>query len=86
MRLLPSGGTALLVELDDLDQVLGYYAALVAAPPAGVVDIVPAARTVLVVIDPARTELAAVERALRATEPLTGQRARGDLVEIPGRV
>lgn len=41
MRLLPCGSTALLVELDDLDEVLGYYAALLAEPPDGVVDIVP---------------------------------------------
>ena len=29
MRILPSGTTALLVELADLDEVLGLYAALV---------------------------------------------------------
>ncbi|TWD79956.1 KipI family sensor histidine kinase inhibitor [Kribbella amoyensis] len=83
MRLLPCGGTALLVELADLDEVLGYYAALLAEPPAGVVDIVPAARTVMVVTDPAVTDLAALERSLRATVPTADRRAAGDLVEIP---
>jgi KipI family sensor histidine kinase inhibitor len=83
MRLLPSGSTAVLVELDDLDEVLGYYAALVAEPPAGVVDIVPAARTVMVVTDPARTDLATVERVLRGTVPRMDRRIGGDLVEIP---
>lgn len=83
MRLLPCGSTAVLVELDDLDEVLGYYAALVADRPDGVVDIVPAGRTVMVVTDPARTDLAAVERVLRTTEPLTERRAGGELVEIP---
>lgn len=83
MRLLPSGSTAVLVELDDLDEVLGYYAALVAEPPAGVVDIVPAARTVMVVTDPARTDLATVERVLRGTVPRRDRRIGGDLVEIP---
>ena len=83
MRLLPSGSTAVLVELDDLDEVLGYYAALVAEPPAGVVDIVPAARTVMVVTDPARTDLATVERVLRSTVPRMDRRIGGDLVEIP---
>ena len=57
MRLLPSGSTALLVELDDLDEVLALHAALAEERPDGVVDVVPAARTVLVVIDPARTSL-----------------------------
>jgi KipI family sensor histidine kinase inhibitor len=83
MRLLPSGSTALLVELDDLDEVLGYYAALVADPPYGVIDIVPAARTVMVVTDPARTDLATVERVLVRTVPLEDRRTSGDLVEIP---
>ena len=83
MRLLPCGSTALLVELDDLDEVLGYYAALVADPPYGVIDIVPAARTVMVVTDPARTDLAAMERVLVRTVPLEDRRISGDLVEIP---
>ncbi|ADB35547.1 Allophanate hydrolase subunit 1 [Kribbella flavida DSM 17836] len=83
MRLLPCGSSALLVELADLDEVLGYYAALRAAPPAGVVDIVPAARTVMVAIDPAVTGLAALERSLRDTVAREDRRAGGDLVEIP---
>jgi KipI family sensor histidine kinase inhibitor len=83
MRLLPCGSTALLVELDDLDEVLGYYAALLAEPPDGVVDIVPAARTVMVVTDPARTDLATLERTLRDTVARKDSRAGGDLVEIP---
>ena len=40
MRVLPSGSTALLVELDGLDDVLGLYAALTAEPLDGVVDVV----------------------------------------------
>lgn len=83
MRLLPSGSTALLVELDDLDQVLGYYAALAAEPPEGVVDIVPAARTVMVAIDPSRTSLGELGKVLKATSPRRDRRTAGDLVEIP---
>ncbi len=83
MRLLPSGSTALLAELDDLEQVQGLYAALTAEPPAGVVDVVPAARTVLVVVDPAATTLADVAAALRSTTPRTGGRDEGELVEVP---
>jgi KipI family sensor histidine kinase inhibitor len=83
MRVLPCGSSALLVELGDLDEVLGYYAALRADPPAGVVDIVPAGRTVMVVVDPAVTSLAALERALLSTVPREDRRAGGDLVEIP---
>jgi KipI family sensor histidine kinase inhibitor len=83
MRVLPSGSTALLVELDGLDEVLGLYAALVAEPVEGVVDVVPAARTVLLVTDPAVTTLAAVEQAVRQTRPRTDRSGREDLVELP---
>jgi KipI family sensor histidine kinase inhibitor len=83
MRVLPSGSTALLVEVDGLDEVLGLYAALVAEPVEGVVDVVPAARTVLLVTDPARTSLDAVERAVRQARPRTDRSGREDLVELP---
>ncbi|MFD7156513.1 allophanate hydrolase subunit 1 [Kribbella sp. NPDC059898] len=80
MRILPSGDRALLLELDDLDQVLGYYAALAADPPPEVVDIVPAARTILVTT---RGDLAGLSRSLRELAPARDSRATGDLVEIP---
>ena len=83
MHVLPSGSTALLVELDDLDEVLGLYAALTAEPLEGVVDVVPAARTVLLVTDPAVTSLATVEQAVRQTTPRSGRRDGGELVELP---
>ncbi len=83
MRILPSGSTAMLVEVDDLDEVVALYAALIGDPPAGLVDIVPAARTLLLVTDPAVASLAAVERAVRSTTPRQDQRARGELVEVP---
>jgi len=83
MRLLPCGSTALLVELEDLDQVLGYYAALQAEPPEGVVDIVPAARTVMVAIDPGATSLTELGKVLLATTPRRDQRVNAESVEIP---
>jgi KipI family sensor histidine kinase inhibitor len=85
MRVLPSGSTALLVELDDLDAVLALYAALAEQPPEGVVDVVPAARTVLLVTDPARTTLADVADAVRRTTPRPGARSGGEVVELPVR-
>jgi KipI family sensor histidine kinase inhibitor len=83
MRLLPSGSTAFLVELDTLDDVLALYAALSDDVPPGVVDLVPAARTVLVVIDPSVATLSAVADSVRRTTPRTDRRAAGELVEIP---
>lgn len=83
MRILPSGSTAILVELDDLDAVLALYAALVDEVPVGVVDLVPAARTLLVVTDPSLTSLAAVEQAIGSTTPRTNGQDPGAVVEVP---
>lgn len=83
MRLLPCGRTGLLVELDTLDEVLDLYAALSEQTPDGVVDVVPAARTVLLHVDPAVTDLAQLEQAVCGIEPRRGERPSGDLVEVP---
>ncbi|WP_432883351.1 5-oxoprolinase subunit B family protein [Kribbella sp. CA-245084] len=80
MRILPAGDRALLVELDDLDEVLGYYAALTADAPADVVDIVPAARTVLVTTT---GDLATLSRTLHEVTPTRDSRTAGDLIDIP---
>jgi KipI family sensor histidine kinase inhibitor len=85
MRLLPSGSDALLVELDDLDEVLALYAALTEQTMPGVVDVVPAARTVLVVVDRAVTSPSGVADVVRSTTPGPGARPEGELVEIPVR-
>ena len=69
MRLLPSGSSSLLVELDDLDAVLALYAALSADRLNGVIDLVPAAQTLLVVTDPSATSLGAIAAAVRTTKP-----------------
>ncbi|NYF15323.1 KipI family sensor histidine kinase inhibitor [Microbacterium sp. AK009] len=51
------GDRAILVEVAGLDAVLSLHARLAASAPAGVIDIVPAARTVLVTVDPAMLSL-----------------------------
>ena len=48
----PMGERALLLEVASLEEVLAVHAALAASRPDGVVDLVPAARTVLVRVDP----------------------------------
>lgn len=83
MRVLPSGSTALLVELDDLDEVLALYATLADELPAGVLDIVPAARTLLLITDPAAAPLASVEEAVRSAKPRSDLRDRSEHVDIP---
>lgn len=49
-RVLSAGERALLLEFDDLEAVLAHYAALVALEHPEVVDLVPAARTILVTV------------------------------------
>ncbi|KRF11943.1 5-oxoprolinase subunit PxpB [Nocardioides sp. Soil796] len=83
MKLLPCADQGVLVELADLDEVLALYAELVDAPPEGVVDLVPAARTLLLRIDPQRTDLRRVARAVLAADPRSGTRPDAGHVEVP---
>lgn len=85
MRMLPCGDTALLVELVGLDEVLGLYDALSDRGLDGVVDLVPAARTILVRFDPRATSAATVADAVAATEPTPGPRRGGPEIELPVR-
>ena len=77
-RVLPCGDRALLVEVDD---VHGAVRALRAAPPAGVVEVVPGAVTVLVSHAPG-TDVAALTRALLALQPLPMADSAVSLVTI----
>jgi KipI family sensor histidine kinase inhibitor len=65
MRALPYGPDGVLLDLADLGEVEAARDALVAAELPGVVEIVPAARTVLVAFEPGRGDPA---RALRVAE------------------
>jgi KipI family sensor histidine kinase inhibitor len=85
LRVLPCGPRAVLAELDGLEAVLGLRAALAADPPPGVAELVPAARTLLVTFDPAATDAARVEAALRERPFTPGVPAGGPLVEVPVR-
>ncbi|GAA1060429.1 5-oxoprolinase subunit B family protein [Agromyces bracchium] len=72
-RLLPAGRSAILVECDGLDAVIELHDALARDLPDGVVELVPAARTLLVAVDPARLPLESaanwVRRAVREALP-----------------
>lgn len=82
MRLLPYGDRALLLEVEDLDRARGLHAALVELALPGVVDLVPAARTVLVVCDEG-TPVAGLRDRLAAAVPQQVGPADGPLVEVP---
>lgn len=83
MRFLPVSLTVLIVELKDLDETLALFASLEAEPVAGIIDIVPAARTLMIRFRPemiTAESLAAriSERDLSAKIPPSDM-----LVEIP---
>jgi KipI family sensor histidine kinase inhibitor len=75
------GDRAVLVDCDDLDAVLSLHAALAVAPPVGIVDIVPAARTVLVSFDPAILPADRVTGWIRST-PAVPPGDRADSEEL----
>jgi KipI family sensor histidine kinase inhibitor len=83
VRLLPCADVGLLVELEDLDGVLALHAELSAHPLPGVLDLVPAARTLLMILDPRAVTVADTARAVSALHPTPGLRAEAGEVEIP---
>ena len=84
MRLRPCGDEAVLIEVDDLRQALAVHQALCRNPPAGLIECVPAARTVLLIYDPSRATPRALAAAV-ARQPDPRRLDEGPLVEIPVR-
>jgi KipI family sensor histidine kinase inhibitor len=82
MRLLPAGDAAVLVEFDQPAAVLPFSAALASGRPPGVIDVVPAERTVLVRFDPLLAASSAIAQWLRGIDPGSAQPADGPLVEL----
>lgn len=66
IRILPMGEHALLAETSSLEEVLALRARLEASTLTGVIDIVPAARTVLVQLDPRVLTLTAARTWIEA--------------------
>ena len=85
MRVLPCGDAAVLLEVADVDAVLALADAVRQAGLSGVVDVVPAARTVLVAVQPG-TDLAALRQRLvslaRTADPAPHAVSRGPVVTI----
>ena len=87
MRTRECGDQGLLVELDDADELVGLHRSLRRDPPSGVLDTVPAARTVLVIFDKAVTsaDRLADDIARRSVDRVNPADTTGRLVEIPVR-
>lgn len=86
MRILPVSLDAVLVELSGLDETLALLEALQADPVEGVVDLVPAARTLLVQFQPWVCTQAVLVAQIRSRQgrPRAREQA-GELVQIPVR-
>ncbi|MGN6334367.1 MAG: 5-oxoprolinase subunit PxpB [Motilibacteraceae bacterium] len=89
MRFLPCGDAGLLVEVDDPADVLALHLAVRDRMPPGVVDAVPAARTLLLHLDPGLTSPRRVSEAVSelVSEVLDRRRLPepepGELVHVP---
>lgn len=83
MRLLPCGDAAILAELGTQDEVIALHAALAAEPPRGALDVVPAARTLLIRVDHTVTSLPDLARAIRSAQPRATPRPDLETVVVP---
>ncbi|MFM2323331.1 MAG: hypothetical protein RL244_210 [Pseudomonadota bacterium] len=83
MRFLSVNLDALLVELPDLAHTQALLAALRADPVPGIIDLVPAARTILVCFEPWRTDFAQLTQAIAQRELGVHAADAGRLIDIP---
>ena len=88
VEVLPYGDRALLVEVGDTSAVVAYVDALLDAEVSGVADVVPAARTVLVVAETSAA-VPALRQVLRDLAPEAPDHhhvdSGGEVIEIPVR-
>jgi KipI family sensor histidine kinase inhibitor len=85
MKVLPFGEEALLLEYSGLAEVIAAAASLRASPAPGIVDVVPAARTVLVRFDATVTTRSDVERWVGAASTTAPPAPSTAVVRIPVR-
>jgi KipI family sensor histidine kinase inhibitor len=83
LRFLPAGSDALLVELDDLETTLTLLDAFRADRRDGVIELVPAARTLLVRFDALVTNRARLIDAISRVDLSVRTSRRGKTFEIP---
>lgn len=85
MRILPVRGDCILVELADLGEALALFDGLENNPVAGITEIIPAARTLLISFDPYTISDEALVAAIAALAGGERKAASGALIEIPVR-
>lgn len=85
MEILRCGVEGALVELEDRDQVLALHASLSATPPDGMLELVPAARTLLVRFNRRHTCFARVSESIASAPPVAADDRAPAEVVIPVR-
>ena len=83
MRFLPVNLNALLVELDNLEQTLALLVSLKNQPIAGIEELVPAARTILISWRTSACNLADLVREISQRDVSARVQRGGTLIEIP---
>ncbi|WGW13461.1 allophanate hydrolase subunit 1 [Saxibacter everestensis] len=82
-RILRYGEHGILVELDDLNSALGYYAALDASALPGIRQLVSGARTVLIDYDPVVVSAGSLKKQLEELESAEPDAAQASEILIP---
>jgi KipI family sensor histidine kinase inhibitor len=85
IRVQRYGERAALVDLDRAEQVLGLQAALDDEPPRGTVELVPAAKTLLIRFDPGLTSFERLSAEISRHSVADGLRGRGGRITVPVR-
>ena len=83
MRILPVSLRTLLVELADLNETLALFASLQAEPVAGVEEVIPAARTLMIRFEPDIVSAERLAARLAERDLSRPPERRGALVEVP---
>ncbi|MER8855987.1 urea amidolyase family protein [Mesorhizobium australicum] len=83
LRFLPAGSNAILVEVDDLATTLTLLDGLRVHRPEGTVDLVPAARTLLVRFDPLLADRAELIEIISRIDLSVRSKRQGETFEIP---
>jgi allophanate hydrolase subunit 1 len=85
LRFLPVRAGRILVELPDLETTLALLASLENEPIAGISELIPAARTLLVAFYPGELTPARLVEEISGRDLSAAPAAAGPLVEIPVR-
>ncbi|MDO4906156.1 MAG: urea amidolyase family protein [Lautropia sp.] len=83
MRVLPVNLDTVLVEMADLAETLALFDALQAEPIAGVTEMVPAARTILIGFEPALLNAASLVMQLERRQCGKVERTGGEVLQLP---